>query len=171
MSCVKHVKAVARSDYAISRMNDHDLIEVVEIEESCGLSLWGWDSYHAELTRPESIMLVARRAVDSNDGQRGLGGFIAARLVAEDLHINNIGVRTEFQRTGLGGSLLTAVLSTGVSQGAATAILEVRAGNVAAQALYDRYGFATVGRRRNYYRQPAEDAIIMKVLIKDSADP
>src|SRR5688572_4717232 len=47
--------------FRISPMTEHDLLEVVEIEETCGLSLWGWDAYRAELERPESVMLVAHK--------------------------------------------------------------------------------------------------------------
>jgi ribosomal-protein-alanine N-acetyltransferase len=59
----------------------------------------------------------------------------------------------------------TAVASA-VRQGARAAILEVRAGNFAAQSLYRRYGFEVVGRRRQYYREPPEDALLMRASLK-----
>lgn len=149
--------------FLIGRMGEHDLLEVVEIEETCGLSLWGWDAYRAELERAESVMLVARRpGADSRDAKR-VSGFVAARVNAGELHINNIATRPEVRRRGLGRVLLGAALRLGAEAGAKDAILEVRAGNHAAQYLYAGLGFAPAGRRHNYYRQPAEDALVMTV--------
>ena len=142
-------------------MSEHDLLEVVEIEETTGLSQWGWEAYRAELTKPEAVMLVARRrAADARDGKL-LSGYIASRINADELHINNIGVRPEFRRLGLGSALLKLALDTGASCGARLAVLEVRAGNAAAQSLYERAGFRLVGERRNYYKSPVESAKIM----------
>lgn len=166
MSCVGRVRANQSGDFVIVAMTAHDLIEVVELEESCGLSLWGWDSYHSELSRPESIMLVARKSFQVADGGRTVRGFLSARIAASELHVNNIGVREDARRKGLGGALLTAAFKAGAVRGASSAVLEVRAGNLAAQALYRRYGFGAAGRRRNYYRQPQEDALVMRASIK-----
>ncbi|MCA1641229.1 MAG: GNAT family N-acetyltransferase [Acidobacteria bacterium] len=146
--------------YEIVPMSAHDLLEVVEIEETTGLSRWGWDSYHAELVRPEAIMLVARRARADATG-KFLKGFFAARLGADELHINNIGVRERERRKGIACELLRRGLLLGIERGAHAALLEVRAGNVAAQSLYASQGFEVVGRRRNYYHDPAEDALVM----------
>src|SRR3954468_22802007 len=87
-------------------MNEHDLLEVVEIEETTGLSQWGWDAYRAELTRPESVMLVAQRQLPDPLTGKSLYGYIAARLSADELHINNIGVRPDARRQGIGSVLL-----------------------------------------------------------------
>ncbi|MDQ3745898.1 MAG: ribosomal protein S18-alanine N-acetyltransferase [Acidobacteriota bacterium] len=146
---------------AVVPLSEHDLLEAVEIEESTGLSQWGWDAYRAELARPESVMLAARRdAPDPQTGKR-LIGFAAARVNADELHINNIGVRPEARRRGVGGALLAACLELGACRGARVAVLEVRAGNAAARALYERLGFVVVGERRRYYKEPVEDALIM----------
>jgi ribosomal-protein-alanine N-acetyltransferase len=141
-------------------MGEHDLLEVVEIEETTGLSQWGWDAYRAELSRPEAVMLVARRDSPDDSG-RSVVAYIASRVSADELHINNIGVREESRRKGLGAALLGAALDEGARRGARLAVLEVRAGNAAAQSLYGRFGFEVVGRRRDYYRAPVEDALIM----------
>lgn len=148
------------ANYDVAPMSAHDLLEVVEIEETSGLSRWGWDSYHAELSRPESIMLVARRASPDERGKY-LHGFVAARLGADELHVNNIGVREGVRRRGIGNVLLKHALERGEALGAHAAILEVRAGNLAAQALYRSLGFEVLGRRRNYYHDPTEDALVM----------
>ena len=150
-------------------MNEHDLLEVVEIEESCGLSLWGWDGYRLELERPEAIMLVARRVAAERAWGRGLDGFIAARVTADELHINNVGVPVRSRRQGIGSALLRAAFRHGARHGARMALLEVRAGNRAAQSVYDRHGFVIAGRRRAYYREPTEDALVMTATLESMA--
>ena len=142
-------------------MTEHDLLEVVEIEETTGLSQWGWEAYRAELEKREAVMLVARRdAPDALTG-RALSGYIAARVNADELHVNNIGVWPESRRRGVGGALLAAALAAAARRGAVEAVLEVRAGNLPAQRLYERFGFRVVGDRKGYYREPVEDAKIM----------
>lgn len=165
MSTVERAREEVAPAFEIGRTTAHDLVEVVEIEEASGLSRWGWESYHAELSRPESIMLVARRRRPDADGKR-LYGFVAARVNVDELHINNIGVRDEARRRGLGSALLLAALTAGRRLGAESALLEVRAGNLPAQALYRRQGFEAVGRRRNYYREPPEDALVMRASLE-----
>jgi ribosomal-protein-alanine N-acetyltransferase len=148
-------------------MTEHDLLEVVEIEEIAGLSVWGWDAYHKELQSPEDvIMLVATNPTTDSIPGRNIAGFIISRLVAGELHINNVAVRPEARRRGIAVRLLTAVLSQGRSQGARLAFLEVRAGNDAAQGLYRRCGFQVAGRRKAYYAQPVEDALLMSLSLE-----
>jgi len=147
--------------FRLTPMSEHDLLEVVEIELACGLSQWGWDAYHAELSKPEAIMLVARAPSPEALNGRRLAGYVAARLGAGEVHVNNIGVREEVRRLGLGRALLGLALELAAAQGAGEAVLEVRAGNRVAQALYRRLGFEVVGERRRYYREPVEDALVM----------
>lgn len=154
--------------FALVPMNEHDLLEVVEIEETTGLSQWGWEAYRAELARPEAIMLVVRRAAPDDSG-RSVLAYIASRISADELHVNNIGVREEARRRGLGAALLGAVLEEGARGGAALAVLEVRAGNAAAQALYRRFGFEVVGERKGYYRSPVENALVMTMPLAPTA--
>ena len=142
-------------------MSEHDLLEVVEIEETTGLSQWGWEAYRAELEKPEAVMLVARRDSPDEETGRRLSGYVAARINADELHVNNIGVWPEARRRGVGGALLRAALEVAARCGATQAVLEVRASNLPAQAMYERFGFEVVGERRNYYRDPVEDAKIM----------
>src|SRR4028119_114490 len=129
MSQVELVTERLHSDFQIEQMTPHDLLEVVEIEEACRLSLWGWDSYHAELLRPEAIMLVARRARADQLTGHALYGFLSGRVSVRELHINNIGVHETARRRGIGNALMTAVFAEGMRQGALTAILGGRAGH------------------------------------------
>lgn len=154
---------------SIARMTEHDLLEVVEIEEVSGISIWGWEAYHKELQSPEDvIMLVARRAGTEPAQSRGqaIAGFIISRLIAGELHINNVAVRPECRRQGIAAQLLSAVLAAGRGQCARLAFLEVREGNTAAQGLYQSCGFQVTGRRKRYYNQPVEDALLMSLLME-----
>jgi ribosomal-protein-alanine N-acetyltransferase len=161
MSSARLVFEYEHAGFLVGQMSEHDLLEVVEIEETCGLSQWGWEAYRTELERPEAIMLVARGKLPEVLNGRRLAGYIAARMGADEVHVNNIGVRPEARRLGLGGTLLGLALGLAQESGAREAVLEVRAGNRVAQALYRRYGFRAVGERRRYYRDPVEDALVM----------
>lgn len=168
MSRTKTSTWIEAEEFFISRMAEHDLLEVVEIEEASGLSRWGWDAYHAELMQNRgALMLVARCRMreGARPSEMIVGGFIAARLTSDELHINNVAVRDIHRRRGMGGALLGAVLTEGARRGARRALLEVRAGNAPAQALYARHGFRATGRRRNYYTEPLEDALVMSVTL------
>ena len=159
--------AATNSAVIIERMTEHDLLEVVEIEEGSGLSHWGWDAYHTELqSRLDSIMLVAKVKGAGRPGEPSVMGFIVGRCLAGELHVNNVAVRPNFRRQGIGQDLLNAVLSWGKAKQASQAVLEVRAGNTAAQELYRASGFEVVGRRRRYYRDPLEDALLMTVSLQ-----
>jgi ribosomal-protein-alanine N-acetyltransferase len=168
MSRTEQTRRVITQDIFVSRMTEHDLLAVVEIEETCGLSRWGWEAYHNEIAEGRgALMLVARSGrvrpeeLDSKD----IVGFIAARSTGDEVHINNVAVRPTFRLRGIGAALLGNVLKEGARMGARSAILEVRAANMAAQALYARLGFRMIGRRKGYYTDPPEDALVMSASI------
>lgn len=146
-------------NYTIELMNEHDLLDVVEIEHACRLSKWGWEAYYSELTNG-ALMLVARARMREPSSHL-VYGFAAARLAADQLHINNIGVRPASRRAGVGHELLAELLRRARARGAREAHLEVRPGNEAAIALYDRHNFRVTGRRPRYYVDPPDDALLM----------
>jgi ribosomal-protein-alanine N-acetyltransferase len=158
-------------DFSILRMTEHDLLEVVEIEEASGLSRWGWNAYYTELMQEGCVLMFVARGLDDEILSSGvrIKGFIASRLTADELHVNNVAVRGEYRRLGIGSALLKTVLEESRRMGAQLAFLEVRASNGPAQALYKRCGFSIAGRRRNYYSEPTEDALIMSRTIQSSA--
>jgi len=154
------------SEITILRMSEHDLLEVVEIEEQSGLSKWGWAAYYAELHGTNrDLMLIARPVRSSIIEYKPIAGYIIAREAAGELHINNFAVRSEFRRRGIGGALLARVLDEARRRKANAAFLEVRSANYAAQALYERSGFKAIARRANYYAEPQEDAVVMSLVL------
>ncbi|MBI3953236.1 MAG: ribosomal protein S18-alanine N-acetyltransferase [Chloroflexi bacterium] len=88
-------------------------------------------------------------------------GLVGIWFMADEAHITTIAVRQQYRRQGLGELLLIAALELAQERQARVATLEVRASNLSAQALYDKYGFAQVGVRPKYYTDNNEDAFIM----------
>ena len=159
--------ATGLKDIIIMRMSEHDLLEIVEIEEQSGLSRWGWAAYYAELqSANRELMLVARPTRSAIiKSTTPIAGYIVARETAGELHINNVAVRPEFRRRGIGAALLESVIQEARRRKANTAFLEVRSGNYAAQALYEKCGFRAIAQRANYYSEPREDAVVMSLVL------
>jgi len=160
----EHKAPADQIEIAIVRMTEHDLLEVVEIEEQSGLSRWGWAAYYAELQGGNrELMLVARPIRLPGVAQPQIAGYIVARETAGELHVNNIAVRDQYRRRGYGNLLLGSVLDEARRKNATTAFLEVRSGNSAAQSLYQKCGFKPIARRAKYYSDPIEDAVVMSL--------
>ncbi len=150
----------------ITRMTEHDLLEVVEIEEGSGLSRWGWAAYYAELQGVNrDLMLIARVASAPIIEHQRIAGYIVARESAGELHINNVAVRDQYRRRGVGSALLTRIVEAARRLKVQVAFLEVRSGNLAAQRLYEKIGFKAIARRPDYYSDPREDAVVMSLTL------
>lgn len=100
----------------------------------------------------------------------GLLGYVWARFVLDEGDIGNIAVAPGFRRRGAGAALLKALLEEAERRQAAVVQLEVRGSNLAARRLYEKNGFETVGKRKNYYEKPAEDAILMSKFFQKEAE-
>ncbi|MFC1944562.1 ribosomal protein S18-alanine N-acetyltransferase, partial [Chloroflexota bacterium] len=88
-------------------------------------------------------------------------GYVGLRFVADEAHLTSIAVREEYRRKGIGELLFNSALEVTLERKARMVILEVRSSNLAAQALYSKYGFAEAGVRRRYYSDNGEDGLIM----------
>jgi [ribosomal protein S18]-alanine N-acetyltransferase len=165
MSSAKHEVSLPGQLITITRMSEHDLLEVVEIEEQSGLSRWGWAAYYSELQGPNrDLMLIALPEKAASLQHRRIVGYIVAREISGELHINNVAVRQQYRRRGIGRALLGRIVEEANRLGVTTAFLEVRSGNTAAQALYEEYGFKAIARRPGYYSDPREDAVVMSLI-------
>ena len=87
--------------------------------------------------------------------------YVLARLIAPEAEIYRVAVRVDKRRRGIGYRLLDYAMKTERGRGLESTFLEVRESNVAARNLYHSYGFAEIGTRKNYYKDPTENAIIM----------
>ena len=157
--------APAPREITIVLMTEHDLLEVVEIEEQSGLSRWGWAAYYAELQGGNRDLMLIAIPSQSALETAPIAGYIVARETAGELHINNVAVRTEYRRRGIGAALLNRVLDEARRRKAKAAFLEVRSANHAAQTLYEKCGFRAIARRADYYSEPREDAVVMTLVL------
>ena len=136
-------------------MNADHLDELVELERICFATPWSRNMLAEELDNACSAFLVA---VDANEKVVGYAGL---QVVLDEGYIANIAVFPEHRRKGVAGQLLQVFMNFAEADRLAFLTLEVRASNQAAIALYANRGFEEVGRRKNYYEHPKEDAIIM----------
>ena len=138
-----------------------DLDPVLEIEEVSFNNPTTREWYERELDRPEVCFIYVLPTPESP-----AAAFCAFWRVADQAHINNLAVRPELRRRGLGSEMLKAVIAEAQQLGASTLSLEVRRSNVAAQRLYLRAGFREEAVRKSYYTQPVEDALVLSLKIK-----
>ncbi len=148
------------SELVIAPMEVSDLPQVVAIDESSFATPWSAASYHYELTENRVAHFLVGVA-PGNGYPRQVVGYAGYWLVVDEAHIGTLAVHPAWRRRGLGERLLTALLQQALALGARSATLEVRAGNLAAQALYRKHGFDDVGRRKHYYRDNGEDALLL----------
>ena len=146
---------VILSSAVIQPARIEDLAEVVEIERACFNDPWSADSFASAL-RERAVYFRVLRA----EGR--VAGYVVAWFVADEGEIANLAVSPSKRRQGLGMALLDETLQDAGRLGVKNMYLEVRNSNEAARALYASRGFDEVGRRRNYYRKPVEDAIVLR---------
>jgi ribosomal-protein-alanine acetyltransferase len=132
-----------------------DLAPLAALEQAASPDPWSEGELKAELAReaPDAVLVLAGRA--------GVVAYCAYRLALDEMQVMNLAVMPEARRRGLGGYLLRLALARAERAGARRSLLEVRAGNEAARALYAGFGFALLGRRARYYANPAEDALVL----------
>ena len=130
----------------------NDVPPILAIEQQApGAAHWSADEY-AKLF-DGGIVLVAEEA-----GQ--VCGFICAKAVAGEWEIENVVVAAAFLRRGIANELVRNLIQRAENEAASAILLEVRESNLPARRLYEKRGFREVGRRRVYYRDPEEDAIL-----------
>ena len=133
-----------------------DLDEVLEIERASFGMPWSRGAFVYEIERNR----VARCWVMREDGH--VVGYVCLWEIADELHITNIAVHPSHRRRGIARTLLASVLEGARQRSPSVVALEVRPTNVEARALYESFGFRVIGRRRGYYYDTGEDALIME---------
>jgi ribosomal-protein-alanine N-acetyltransferase len=130
------------------------LTDILNIEGVSFPSPWGRESFEHEVRNPLSRFWGIL-------SDHGLIAYICFWVAAGEIHLMNIAVHPEMRKRGLGRLLMDKLVQTGVGEGVRKMWLEVRPSNEAARALYSGIGFIEVGRRRRYYTDTGEDAIVM----------
>ena len=143
----------------ILHMTGDHVPQVAELEALCFHDPWSETSVRGELTNPLSLWLVAVE----NDM---VIGYIGSQTVLDESDMMNIAVHPHHRRKGIAQSLILALSDALRRQGSGSLTLEVRCSNLGAIALYERLDFAQVGLRKNYYRNPKEDALILRKLLR-----
>ena len=134
---------------------DH-LEELEKLERICFSRPWSRKMLAEELENQCAAFLVAE---DSVSGR--VLGYAGLMVVADEGYITNVAVFPEYRRQGIAAQILQVFLQFAAANHLAFLTLEVRPSNAAAIALYQGFGFEEVGRRKNYYDLPKEDALIL----------
>lgn len=138
----------------IDRMREQDLSQVAALERQLFSEPWSEQGFRDTLGMDGVIFLVAR------DGEKCMG-YCGIYLAADEGEITNVAVHPDYRRKGIGSSLLQQLLQQAKEWGATHIFLEVRSSNEGAQMLYENFGFAVCGVRKNFYQMPTEDACVM----------
>ena len=139
----------------IVMMNESHVAAIAEMEKLCFSDPWSEKSIATELTGKFSCWLVAMEG-------KTLVGYVGSQSVLGESDMMNIAVHPEHRRKGVAEALVTALVAELSARGNHCLFLEVRVTNAPAIALYEKLGFCQVGRRPNYYRNPKEDALILR---------
>ena len=146
------------SSLALDRMRPEDLDEVLAIERASFTMPWSRGAFLYEMQQNR----VARCWVARDDDTRVVG-YLCLWEVADEVHVTNVAVRPDARRQGIARGLLRSVLDDARVRAFKIVVLEVRPSNHHARALYDSFGFRVVGRRRGYYYDTGEDALVMEI--------
>ncbi len=147
------------SSLSVDRMRSEDLDEILVIERASFTLPWSRGAFLYEMEQNR----VARCSVMRENGH--VAGYVCIWEIGDELHITNIAVDPARRRQGLGRALLTYVIEDGRARGLRVVALEVRPSNREARTLYDSFGFRVVGRRKGYYYDTGEDALVMEAIL------
>jgi ribosomal-protein-alanine N-acetyltransferase len=172
--------------YLLRHMRLEDIPQVVKIDEASFPSSWSPRTYQFEISNRDTSQMIVLEM--PNPAPRPAGGWRSmvqrllnpkipdaiigyggCWLIAGEAHISTIAVHPDYRGQGLGELLLVGMLQRGIYLGGEYSVLEVRASNQTAQALYKKYEYKVVGRRTAYYRDNSEDALLMEVRPLDTA--
>ena len=139
----------------ITTMTEDHVPQIAEIETLCFSDPWSEKSVASELNNRLSLWLVAL------DGDT-VAGYVGSQSVLDEADMMNIAVHPDYRRQGIGRDLVLALAEALQKKGIRGLMLEVRQSNAPAIALYEQLGFQQVGMRPNYYRNPKENALILR---------
>lgn len=145
--------------FQIRAMQSEDIGQVQTIDNQSFSLPWPTSAYNYELTNPQSLLWVAQTTGEESTPR--IVGMVVMWLIVDEAHIATLAVEPEYRRQGIGQVLLATALREAARRGMSEATLEVRANNLPAQRLYQKFSFKVVGFRPHYYRDNNEDALIM----------
>lgn len=149
-------------EYTITKAEPHHLAGIMEIESQSFSDPWGELTFLAQIIGEGRLTLVAE---DNSTGR--MLGFVCLMYVLDEGHISDLAIPPACRRLGVGDGLTRAVVEKAAGLGVRALMLEVRESNDGAVLLYEKHGFKAVGRRRGYYENPKEDALLMTLQLGD----
>lgn len=132
-----------------------DIVAVVAIEKASYSVPWSETTFRGLLRRRDAELVVAAT------GDTVIG-FAVLWCVLDQAELGNVAVSREWRGRGVGERLVEEMVHRAARRNATEIFLEVRPSNTVARRLYERLGFGMVGRRRNYYQEPVEDALVLR---------
>ena len=139
----------------IEIMKSSHVAQIAYLEKICFSDPWSERSIASELDNKLAFWLVAA------EGET-VAGYIGSQTVMEETDMMNVAVHPDFRRRGIAEVLINTLVANLKNMGSHCLTLEVRASNAPAISLYEKLGFSEIGRRKNYYRNPREDALILR---------
>ena len=139
----------------LTQMNAAHVPQVAELERICFADPWSEKSVASELDNKWALWLVAL------DGDTVVG-YIGSQTAVDETDVMNVAVHPDHRRQGIAEALIEKLVQELKARGSHALMLEVRASNAPAISLYEKLGFLQVGLRKNYYRNPKEDALILR---------
>lgn len=152
----------------VGRMSPEDLGEIIRLEKESFTDPWPKKGFEVQLADGASIMLTAR-LMDSSSGVGEIVGYLCAYHILEELQLASVAVKEAFRRQGIARRLILEMIWQGREQGAKEIWLDVRESNAAARRLYGELGFGEMYRRKNYYRKPKEDSLVLFRPVEEAA--
>ena len=138
----------------IEKMTRDDIAGLLLLEQECFSVPWTEQSFLYALDNENALFMVAK--IDGN-----IAGYIGSQEVVGEVYIDNICTSPKYRKMGVAAALLDEIISFAKHCNMILVTLEVRASNIPAISLYEKFGFDRVGLRKNYYTKPTEDALIM----------
>lgn len=138
----------------IRKAGPEDVPAIAALEEECFSEPW-----------PEDMIGRLRENFTVALAEETVAGYLVLSTVLDEGNIDNVAVSPAYRRRGIADALVENAVARGRESGLAVLMLEVRASNIPAIRLYEKHGFVTVGRRKNYYTKPREDAILMTLVL------
>jgi len=151
---------LSETSVIIDEMTVADLPQVIRIEKLSFPDPWPFAAFLADVESEETISLVARIAST-------VVGYAVCMVVLEEMHLANIAIHPDFRAKKIGHLLMERLFYIGEKQGCGIMYLDVRRSNTKAISFYKKYGFSVLYERRNYYRNPPEDALVMVLDLKE----
>jgi ribosomal-protein-alanine N-acetyltransferase len=146
----------------IRKMVDADIPEVSRLDKNSFTLPWPEKSYYFEVNRNQfSRCWVAE--TETWEHKTVIAGMIVVWLIVDEVHIATFAIHPDYRKQKIGQRLLAHTLIEAFHSGALKSFLEVRSGNSAARALYRKFGYEEIGIRKHYYKDNAEDAVMMNL--------